>query len=469
MGPAIRSIGCIGLGAALVALAPGAWADAGDPDDADAGAPVVGEPTGPLIVYATPPAMGAETRTCSFRRPICVHASARTDPGRVLRVLASAERAWDAASWGLALPLPDTDLSTGAFDVYLIDGVDSVPEGARAELAGRDALSSFDRANAFLRVAATLDGCALDTAMARETVRAILWRKAPATDPVTARAETSYLARLMVPCAFEAPGGVEAFQSHPEGSLYGAPDAASIVPESAASAEEYAAGASLFYWWLDYSFGNAPGSVVRALWALAPTQTPGSASRWVGRPDGFDVLAASFKGALTSGSTMDDLLLDFAVARAFVGDSSDKDHMPETRALGAAARLRTEWTIEWPKAPRKLASSRGVAPTGAAYVEVDCRSAPKGARLRFEAEWEEHAKMRWAAVEIDDAGHERSSVAITGPDRGTAAQGTVVDLDGVARVLFVGTNTGDPLVPFDLNDAAPEPHGFVVSVASETP
>jgi hypothetical protein len=469
MGPAIRSIGCIGLGAALVALAPGAYADADAGDADDAGAPVVGEPTGPLIVFVAPPALGAETRTCSFRRPLCIHASARADAAGVLRVLASAERAWDAASWGLALPLPDTDLSTGTFDVYLVEGADSVPEGAKAELAGRDPLSSFDRGNAFIRVASTLDGCALDTAMARETVRAILWRTAPATDPVTARAETSYLARLMVPCASDAPGGVDAFQSHPEGSLYGPPDEASLATASAASADAYGAGASLFYWWLDYSFGNAPGSVVRALWALAPTLTPGSASRWAGRPDGLDVLTASFKGALNSGSTMDDLLLDFAVARAFVGDSSDKDHMPETRALGAAARPRNDWTIEWPKVPRKLASSRGVAPTGAAYVEVECRGAPKGARLRFEAEWEEHAKMRWAAVEIDDAGHERSSVAITGPDRGTAAQGTVVDLDGVARVLFVGTNTGDPLTPFDLNDASPEPHGFLVSVASETP
>jgi hypothetical protein len=143
--------------------------------------------------------------------------------------------------------------------------------------------------------------------------------------------------------------------------------------------------------------------------------------------------------------------------------------MPETRALGAAGRPRVEWSIGWPEAPRKLASARGVEPTGAAYVEVDCRSAPKGARLRFEAEWEQHAKMRWAAVKVDDAGHERGAVAITGADRGTEAQGTVVDLDGVARVVFVGTNTGDPLSPFDPNDVTPEPHGFVVGVAGETP
>jgi len=460
MGPAIRTairaaLAGAGISAALVARA----------DPTDAGAPAEVEPEGPPIVFAVRPVMGNETRACSFQEPLCVHAPGGTAPAKMARALASAEQAWEAASWGLRLPTPDIDLWTGAFDVYLVDGV---PGGATAELSARDSIASFDRASAFMRVDAGLAACALDTAVAREMARAVLWRTAPATDPATARAETSYLARLMVPCAFEAPGGVDVFQSHPEVSVAGL--LGKTLPEAASSAlaEEYARGASLFYWWLDYSFGNFPGGLVRALWALAPTKTPASASRWAGRPNGFDVLRASFKDALTSGSTLDDLLLDFAVARAFVGNASDSDRMPETRALGAAARPRTEWSIDWPRGPRKLASARGVEPTGAAYIEVDCRAAPKGARLRFEAQWEQHAKMRWAGVKVDDAGHERGAVAITGADRGTEAQGTLVDLEGVARVVFVGTNTGDPLSPFDPNDAIPEPHGFVVSVAEET-
>jgi hypothetical protein len=379
-------------------------------------------------------------------------------------VLASTERAWDAASWGLGLPLPDPDLASGAFDVYLVDVVSG---GARADLGDRDPIASFDRGTAFMRVAASLGGCALDTAVARETARAILWRTTPATDAATARAETSYLARLMVPCALEAPLGIDVFQSHPEASVAGFLGKTTADGPSSPIAEEYASGASLFYWWLDYSFGASPGGLIRALWALAPTKTPASASRWAGRPTGFDVLRMSFKDALTSGSTLDDLFLDFAVARAFVGATSDADHMPETRSLGAAGRPRTEWSIDWPRSPRRLAAARGVEPTGSAYIEVDCRAAPKGASLRFEVEWEEHAKMRWAAVKVDEAGREKGAVAIAGADRGTEAQGTVVDLDGVASVLFVGTNTGDPFSPFDPNDAVPEPHGFTVGVAGE--
>ena len=77
--------------------------------------------------------------------------------------------------------------------------------------------------------------------------------------------------------------------------------------------------------------------------------------------------------------------------------------------------------------------------------------------------------MRWAAVKVDTSDHELGAVAVQAPNRGTLAQVTVVDLDGVARVLFVGTNTGDPSVPFDPSDATPEPHGWQVSVAAETP
>jgi hypothetical protein len=421
-------------------------------------------PDGPPIRYGTRPALEHEVRACSFREPLCVHAGGQVASAHVLEVLASAERAWQAATWGLDLPPPDPDLSTGAFDLYLTEEI----TGAEAELGERDLVASFDRANAFVRVDPSLEGCGLDTALARETARAILWRTAPATDSGTARAEAGYLARLMTPCALEAPGDVDAFQSHPEASVTGSLRGSSTnaTPDFPTT---YADGASLFYWWLDYSFGNSPGGVVRALWALSPTLTPPGSSLWSGRPNGFDVLRASFKDALTTGSTIDDLWLDFAVARAFVGATSDSDRMPETRALGTAGGLSLAWSVDWPRAPRTLASGRAVEPTGAAYVGVDCQVAPKGARLRFEAEWEEHAKMRWAVVKLDARGRERAEIAIQGADRGTRAQATVVDLDEVARVLFVGTNTGDPFLAFDPSDQTPEPHGWQVSVAAEAP
>jgi hypothetical protein len=419
---------------------------------------------GAPIEFGERPIVEHDVRACSFREPVCVHARGGTAPDKVLAVLSSVGEAWQAATWGLGLPPPATDLTSGAFDVYLVGGGFS---GAEADLAEQDPLASFDRASAFLRVSLNLEGCALDTALARETAHAILWRTAPATDPATARAESSYLARLMVPCALEAADDIDVYQAHPEASVTGSLRGTSSV-ELPDFPTGYADGASLFYWWLDDAFGNSPGSVVRALWALAPTETPLGRARWAGRPNIFDVLEASFKNALTTGSTMDDLFLDFAVARAFVGRTSDADRMIETRALGEAGMPRTEWDVVWPKKPRSLASARSIEPTGAAYVGVDCRGAPPAARLRFEAEWEEHAKMRWAAVKLDAEGHELSAIAIPSKDRGTEAQFTVVDLDGVVRVLFVGTNTGDPFVAFAPSDETPEPHGWLVRIAEES-
>ncbi len=422
---------------------------------------------GPPIRFGTRPVFPGEVSACSFRQPLCVHARRGTPPRRVLDTVASAEQAWEIATAGLMLPPPDIDLVTGAFDVYLVK---DAPGGADAELGARDALASFDRATAFMILAESAgEGCARDALVARETARAILWRTAPATDATTARAETAYLARLIVPCALEDLAGVDTFQAHPEASLASPLDPPEGAPSAGDRDVDYAFGASLFYWWLDWSFGNSPASIVRALWALAPTRTPAGSASWADRPNGFDVLRTSFKNSLTTGSTLDDLLLDFAVARAFVGSASDGDHMPETRSLGDAARVHADWEIGWPAQPRRLASGRGVEPTGAAYVVIDCSSAPKGARLRIEAQWEEDAKLRWAAVKLDSAGHEKASLAIPSAERATEAQITVVDLEDVAKVLLVGTNAGDPLDPFDPNDGAWEPHGWIVSVAAEGP
>jgi hypothetical protein len=43
----------------------------------------------------------------------------------------------------------------------------------------------------------------------------------------------------------------------------------------------------------------------------------------------------------------------------------------------------------------------------------------------------------------------------------------VVDVDRVASVLLVGVNVGDPLYPFDPDDAVWEPHGWTLTLASE--
>src|SRR5204862_5554504 len=134
-----------------------------------------------------------------------------------------------------------------------------------------------------------LGGCMRDLEIARQLARAIGMRLAPSADEGSARAEAGYLARLAVPCAMSMVDGIDAFQKNPERALV-----------------EGGNGAALFYWWIDDAFGRIPGGMVGAMWQVAPTFTAAGADRWIGEPDGFDVLRKTFKGALMTGSTIDD-------------------------------------------------------------------------------------------------------------------------------------------------------------------
>jgi hypothetical protein len=406
-------------------------------------APVVERP-GPLVRRGAPRPRDAAAplRACSFRRALCVHAAAGA-PADVLGALASAERAWDAAIGPLGLPAPDPDPSTRAYDVYLVDGLAG---GADTSLGERDPRGGFDRASAFTRVDGRLTGCARDRAIARELLRAIVFRVSPARDDASARAQTTSLAELVVPCA---PVDASLFQSHPERPWA---DAWPGAPPDVGA--RFGEGAALVYDWLDATYAAAPGALVRALWALTPTMTPLDAWRWNDEPDTFDVLRVTFNDnparARASAATIDNLYREIGVARAL---------MPP--------RPRIDWSLDWPAAPRRIASTSGVQPTGAVYVEVNLAGAPGGARLRLEAEWEQGAKMRWTVLKLDAEGRATGQLATPTAERATEAQMTIVDLEGIASVLLVGVNAGDPSYPFDPDDEIWEPHGWLLTLAAE--
>jgi hypothetical protein len=228
-------------------------------------------------------------------------------------------------------------------------------------------------------------------------------------------------------------------------------------------------GAALFWGRIDWAYGRGPGSIITASWALAPTMTDVGAKRWHDEPDAFDVLRVSFKGALSTGSTIHDLLLDTSIARAFMGSAEDGLHQPETRTLGDAARVSVDWDLPWPKEPKRLAPRAPVHPTGASYLVVHRAGAPPGARLRVEIVWEEHALFRWAFVKLDANGRELGRVVIPTRERATEAQMTLVDLDSADRIMLVGVNVGDPSYRFDPDDEVWEPHGWLVTIAEEKP
>jgi hypothetical protein len=357
----------------------------------------------------------------------------------MLETLASAESAWDLAVGPLALPPPDPAPSTGRYDIYLLP---RVPGGSTTALDERDVRSSFDRASAFTLLDAKLTGCARDEAIAREMARAILHRVKPSIDTGSALGQSTYLGRLMVPCAAGRLDDTAVFQAHPERAL------TDTLPEFEPEAGmAYARGAALFYAWMDSSFGAQPGGLVRALWSLSPTISEGA--RWKNQPSTYDVLRFSFKGALFTGSTIDDVYAGFGNARALVD-------VP----------VRSDWDIDWPQKPRRLGPREATAPSGTAYVMVRHAGAPPGARLRVEAAWEQHARMRWSVIKRDAAGRELARVPVASPDRGTEGQGTIVDLDATDSLLIVGVNVGDFETPFNPNDEVWEPHGWLLTVGA---
>lgn len=454
-------------------LARPAFAAGEDEDNPKPRAMDPGVASGPPLRYFARPNPSPDLRACSHRTPVCVHTTG--DGAAALATLAAFERAWLTLTGALAVPAPDVDPSTLAYDVFLSDAAQIEPHGVAATegtwLEARDVRSHVDRARAFTLVDRRVRAsCALDALAAKEIARASLYRVAPATELGTAEAQATYLAELAVPCAIGVAGDMT-FQSRPDRTF-----ADAFAAEIAAAGEErmpsqasrrFAAGAAAFWARLEWAFGRVPGGIVTTSWALHPTTTPLGAPRWINEPDTFDVLRTTFKGALSTGSTVNDLWLDFGVARAFLGSTDDGLHLPELRTLGDAARVPLDWDIPWPTTARRLTARAPVHPTGSSYLVIHHLGARAGARLRVEIEWEEHALFRWSFVKLDASGRELGRVLIPTTDRATRASMTLVDVDAVDRILLVGVNVGDPAYAFDPDDEVWEPHGWVLTLAEE--
>ena len=389
---------------------------------------------GPLLQLGSPPGGPGWTEACSLRREVCVHAPAATPAASVLAAVGAAEDAWDAVTGPLGLPAPDGDADR-RWHLYLVDGEPS----RTAEPLARDPVARFDRASSFGLVGRALGGCSMRLAVARAVARGSLWRAAPATDEGSAVAESEMVARLATPCAAQEQNEDDAaFQDAPERAIL------SVQPPGP---DAFNRGASLFYDWLDASFGARPGAIVEGLWALAPTKTPAGAARWAATPTGFDVLRVSLAGALGTHSDLDEVMLQFAIDRA---------------TTAPAPWL--AWHVPWPAQARRFASPEPVAPTGASYVWIDHAGAPPGASLRLEARWEDYARMRWAVIKVDAAGHRMAIMPISTQRLATSASITVELLDGVDHLLVVGIDVGSTEHPFDPDQGWWEPHGWLLTV-----
>ncbi len=335
--------------AVLVGGAAPARAQTADPPRF--GPPPSNEPrsTGREVVSTVArPTAATPVTACSFTEPVCVHAAPKVDPPAILDTLRYAEHAFlGYRALGLPPPLPP-------YDVYLVPS-----QPAPATVADLIPTSDgWDRASAFtvMPPPGPSAGCTASYAVAQGVAHALALGLDSGAENGALSMASSYLASLVADCEIAELPAIDDFQAHPERSFAaGDPD----VPD----------GALLFPWFLDDTLGvGGPGRVIVGLIANAAQRTPPGSWEFHNEPDIFDVLRNTMR---PRGSTLESLLLDFAVARAFVGSRSDGGHLADVERFGDAGRVRFEWAVPFASLPRRLAPLAPIEPTGMTYLWLD--------------------------------------------------------------------------------------------------
>ncbi len=403
-------------------------------------------PTGvPLASPIARPAPGSEPPACSYRLPVCVHRGPAVSAQTALDALAALENAYGAliVAAGLPAPLPDHGLGgSDALDLYL--------DRSSAPLAtGHDAPSpvGFDAAPAFC----TLGASAL---LARDATlcvgEAVAWRLAPATTPFLRRAYATDLWLGVGHPTFRDAEAIDDIQANPQLGVAGR------------DISRFAEGAAMLDEYLDAKHGSgAPGRVATALLSAAATRTAPGSWEWDDDPDVFDVLRHSLD---EDTRRMADMLGDFAIARAFIGDRGDGSAVPSLDWTDGFGRVRFDWSIPLSSLPRRVAALHPIEPTGSVYIWVGLDKVPADKTLVFQAKWEIPVSFKWALVRVGHDGRELSRIDVSFEDHATVAERRIINLDGAAGIVIVGTNMGgvDLDHPFDPDVAPYEPHSCSV-------
>jgi hypothetical protein len=398
------------------------------------------------------PAVRPEARSCSARAPVCVHGSQWP---RAAQLLSAAEDAlFGLRSLGLPWPVADGGLGGGPeLDLYEVDALAHESELAEVRLDAREP-ARWDHASAHV-VLAPLDGstCVARSVVTRAVGQASLLGLDAGMEPGLLTAASAQLATLAAPCPAVERAGMDAFQARPERAL---------LPRSASvSAEVH--GAHLFGSYLDEAVGSrGPCSMLWSLAAIATQRTRADSLAYATEPDAFDALRSSLRYRK---SNLDDLLLDFAVARAFVGSRDDGRHLAEASRFGDEGRVAFEWSVPVSTLPRRVLPARPIEPSGMSYVWVDLAGAPRETAISLSVEWERPAHFRWAAVKVDAEGAEVGRIDVASVYGRFHADKTLVDLGGLAGLVLVGVHTGSALREHPLDpDEESEAHAYALTL-----
>ncbi len=377
---------------------------------------------------------------CARERPVCVHARDSVGEAALERALSAANDGLRALS-ALGLPRPLEDGSRGgspALDVYLDERVE------RAEAYGDPGLwgTSWDRAPAFVVAPSPPPGdCSGELEITRGLVEASLLGLDAATDPSVLEAVSTHLGLLLSPCSTAEFARVDEAQRAPERALLESP------------------AAFLYLRHLEERWGSGrPGELAFSMVAISAQRSPASRAL-VDEPDVYDALRVTLR---QNESSLPATVLDYAVARAFLGSRSDDAHLVDVARYGDLGRPRHEWAVPYDSLPRRLMPARPVDALGATYVWVDLASAPLDSELTVVAEWEEPVSFRWALVLVDGGGAELSRTEVAPVFGETRMEKTLRKLGGAGGVLIVGLNEGEARrdAPLDPSRSGPGPRMY---------
>lgn len=391
-----------------------------------------------------------DARICDVLRRVCVHATPDVPEESARRTLRDAMRAL-AGLEALHLERPPADLGAGgdpSFDVYL-----DPSEGAgRAYLDVGTTDSTFDAGSVFMALAPSAhDGCTYATRVATLIAEAGLVGLDASVDPGVLEMSSRYLATLVAPCDVVELAEVDAFQRAPERCLV-------------SDGERAQPGSFLFPQYLDEKYASAgPGTLTTSLVAISWQKPRAGQSTWPDEPDFFDGLRTTLRARSLD---LGEVMLDFAVERAFMGSRSDEAHMLDVARFGDLGRPRLEWVVGYDSLPRRLLPSRPLDALGATYIWVDLSKAPDDAALTFQADWENPFLFRWSLVKIRKDGSEDSRIKVPAVFGEFEAARVVHNVGGLAGLLIVGENDAEwsKSQPFDPGEPRLTPKSYGVTI-----
>lgn len=413
-------------------------------------------PTGPERISSARPPLN--TRSCSFRRPVCVHYSPGAD-AMASQALTALETAWDKAVLANEFPPPLGDAGLGGdsrLDWYLLNSDDDLSDtrersALRLEVLADEPLwADVDRAPGFC-VGRGLYPAELE----RRAVQCVTEASALSLDA----AEGAFVRRAVSTQFWWVAG-------YPTDSDVEAIDDAQRNPQLAVGGQQLSAtseGAALLYEYLDEQHGAGRwGALGMSLYTLGGGRTRGDGWLYDNEPDTFDVLRHSFDDDPVEVANM---LGDFALARAFLGDRSDGRYFAPLGWVGTFGRVRFDWSFRYTDLPRHVAPWRPLAPTGAAYVLVHLDELPTAPELGLRATWEIPVSLKWSVTILDTEGKLRKQIAIKYEARATQTERTIVlDAKPGETLLVIGVNQGGVNLshPFDPDVEPYEPHEYAL-------